>query len=1001
MKESPTVAATIASPMAPRIVVTPARPLSPSITFTACVTPVTANTVKRKAKACTTRMSSTTGISSPVRRASSSTKPSAAPSAGSARRGMTKPRFEISSIRPQTNAGATQTISSNHGVSRPFIAQSIAAPPTTPRATATPPMRGVGIACTLRRPPYVSSSVSRRRCEPLTSTRAPMHANAAAITAAKTTATLGKAAPQHVVFFCCCSLDGNRQTRFPMIDRPWPLSIDADDYRLRPTKCEHPAAPQSGGDVYSALATRDPRRVCRYSSRLIICAGSRNKKSQTRSVAGEDRMSEGFWGRAAALLVGAALCWSALAQESGGPGIPLAPAIAPAGAAPASAPTTTPVQTPTIINQPQPPAAPAPTRPASRAEEPARSAEAQAIDRNDFQEFIAQSSGQTLPLYGYNLFQGTPSTFAPVEKVPVAGVPYKDITRHIRTAVARNFRNFELMVTMGQLRSIQIFVVGQARRPGAYTVSSLSTLINAIFAVGGPSTRGSMRNIQLKRGNSVVAELDLYDLVALGDKSRDVQLLPGDVIYFAPIGSLVALAGSVNNPAIFELKRPATVGQLIELAGGLTTTAQTRRASIERIDERQTRTVDQFSLDYDGLRRPLKDGDLVSVYSISPRFENAVTLRGKVAAPLRYPYKPGMRVRDLIPEREALITADYYARKNLSVLSNQVVQGKLAYDVRRLADEINWDYAVIERLERNELTTTLIPFNLGKALLEDDANNLPLVPGDIVTIFSKTDVGAPVGRRPVVVSLEGEFNAAGVYQARPKETLRQLIGRVGGVTPKAYVFGTEFTRESTRREQEERLKAAVDQLEQELQRASITRARNVVSAEDAASLKQEAEAQRSLVLRLRTLKPTGRLVFNVAEKAAIADLPDIELEDGDRIMLPQSPSQVSVFGTVFNESSFVYDPGHNVGDYLKLAGGPRKQADRSSIYLLRANGSVVSARQAGWFSTSINSEKIMPGDAIVVPEDFERVTWLRALKDWTQVFYQFGLGAAAIKVLSD
>jgi len=756
-------------------------------------------------------------------------------------------------------------------------------------------------------------------------------------------------------------------------------------------------------------------------------------------------MSEGFWGRAAALLVGAALCWSALAQESGGPGIPLAPAIAPAGAAPASAPTTTPVQTPTIINQPQPPAGPAPTRPASRAEEPARSAEAQAIDRNDFQEFIAQSSGQTLPLYGYNLFQGAPSTFAPVENipvtgdyvvgpgdellirawgqidvdyravvdrngmvniprvgsVPVAGVPYKDITRHIRTAVARNFRNFELMVTMGQLRSIQIFVVGQARRPGAYTVSSLSTLINAIFAVGGPSTRGSMRNIQLKRGNSVVAELDLYDLIALGDKSRDVQLLPGDVIYFAPIGSLVALAGSVNNPAIFELKRQATVGQLIELAGGLTTTAQTRRASIERIDERQTRTVDQFSLDYDGLRRPLKDGDLVSVYSISPRFENAVTLRGKVAAPLRYPYKPGMRVRDLIPEREALITADYYARKNLSVLSNQVVQGKLAYDVRRLADEINWDYAVIERLERNELTTTLIPFNLGKALLEDDANNLPLVPGDIVTIFSKTDVGAPVGRRPVVVSLEGEFNAAGVYQARPKETLRQLIGRVGGVTPKAYVFGTEFTRESTRREQEERLKAAVDQLEQELQRASITRARNVVSAEDAASLKQEAEAQRSLVLRLRTLKPTGRLVFNVAEKAAIADLPDIELEDGDRIMLPQSPSQVSVFGTVFNESSFVYDPGHNVGDYLKLAGGPRKQADRSSIYLLRANGSVVSARQAGWFSTSINSEKIMPGDAIVVPEDFERVTWLRALKDWTQVFYQFGLGAAAIKVLSD
>src|SRR5439155_18830989 len=137
-------------------------------------------------------------------------------------------------------------------------------------------------------------------------------------------------------------------------------------------------------------------------------------------------------------------------------------------------------------------------------------------------------------------------------------------------AISRNFRNFDLMVTMGQLRSVQIFVVGQARRPGNYTVSSLSTLVNAIFAAGGPSARGSMRNIQLKRGNNVVTELDLYDLIVSGDKSKDMALLPGDVIYFPPIGPLVALSGSVNNPAIFELKGPASVGRLLERAGGLT-----------------------------------------------------------------------------------------------------------------------------------------------------------------------------------------------------------------------------------------------------------------------------------------------------------------------------------------------------------------------------------------------------------------------------------------------
>jgi polysaccharide biosynthesis/export protein len=117
--------------------------------------------------------------------------------------------------------------------------------------------------------------------------------------------------------------------------------------------------------------------------------------------------------------------------------------------------------------------------------------------------------------------------------------------------------------------------------------------------------------------------------------------------------------------------------------------------------------------------------------------------------------------------------------------------------------------------------------------------------------------------------------------------------------------------------------------------------------------------------------------------------------------VPQEPSQVSVFGTVFNESSFLYDPAMNVGDYLSLAGGPRKQADRGSMYVLRADGSVLSARQSGFLAASVSGVRLMPGDAIVVPEDFERTTWTKDLKDWTQIFYQFGLGAAALKVLKD
>jgi protein involved in polysaccharide export with SLBB domain len=331
-----------------------------------------------------------------------------------------------------------------------------------------------------------------------------------------------------------------------------------------------------------------------------------------------------------------------------------------------------------------------------------------------------------------------------------------------------------------------------------------------------------------------------------------------------------------------------------------------------------------------------------------------------------------------------------------------VTQAQLTANVRRLSDEINWDYAIIERLNRDDLTTSLIPFNLGKAVLENDpANDLPLMPGDVVTVFSKTDVAAPAGRRPVVVSLEGEFSFAGVYQAQPKETLRQLVVRVGGLTGRAYIFGTHFTRDSTRRNQEERLKQALDQLEQDVQRASVTRAQSIASPEDAAAVKQEAEAQRALVSRLRTLQPTGRIVLELPENPTVAHLPDIELEDGDRIVIPQLPSQVSVFGTVFNETSFLFSPDKGVNDYLSLAGGPRKQADKSSIYVLRADGSVVSARQTGFLWASLSNVRLMPGDAIVVPENFERTTWVKDLRDWTQIFYQFGLGAAALKVIRD
>ncbi len=210
---------------------------------------------------------------------------------------------------------------------------------------------------------------------------------------------------------------------------------------------------------------------------------------------------------------------------------------------------------------------------------------------NEFQRFAAASVGRILPVFGASLFERVPTTFAPLERVPVtadyvigpgdeivlrvwgqvnlnlelvvdragavyipqagnvsvSGVQFKQLSGFLKSELGRVFRNFDLNVSMGQLRSIQVFVIGQARRPGTYTVSSLSTLVNVLFASGGPTAQGSMRHIQLKRRDAVVSEIDLYDLLLKGDKSKDARLLPGDVVFIPTAGPQVAVSGSIRN----------------------------------------------------------------------------------------------------------------------------------------------------------------------------------------------------------------------------------------------------------------------------------------------------------------------------------------------------------------------------------------------------------------------------------------------------------------------
>ncbi|WP_322403774.1 SLBB domain-containing protein [Massilia luteola] len=682
---------------------------------------------------------------------------------------------------------------------------------------------------------------------------------------------------------------------------------------------------------------------------------------------------------------------------------------------------------------------------------------------SEFQKFIADNTGKLLPIFGSEFFANTPSTFAPISNapvpsdyplgpgdelmirgwgtididyratidrngtisiptigiVPLAGVKAGDAENVIRAAVGRLYKGVTVNVTFGQLRAITVYVVGQASRPGTYTVSSLSTLVTALFASGGPNANGSMRHVQVKRAGKVAAELDLYSFIAKGDKSADIKLQDGDTIYIPPAGGFVALVGKVNSPAVYELKNNGeTIASLLDFAGGLPVVADPRRAFLERIDSNKNRprSVEEFALNSEGLKHLLKNGDVLNITSITPDFSNAVVLRGNVDQPVRAPFKSGMRVSDLIPNREYLMTRNSIKRQNNVVAIGDDKKdttenaSSIAARIGGLIDEINWDYAVVERVNRSDLSVQLIPFNLGNVFNNPNgADNLQLQPGDTVTIFSQDDVAVPMDKRQVFVRVEGEVKVPGVYQMTAGDTLQTLVAKAGGPTSNAYLFGTAFYREEVRKEQLSNLQRAADRLEAQIRSEESTQASNLraMSTTDAAAAGAQLEAERKIaqerIARFRKLQPSGRIAFGLnPDDRSFAHLPQVTLQNGDRLVVPSKPAFVHVFGAVNVEASPLWKPNTRVSDYLKMS-GIAVDADVDNVFVLRVDGTVVSTDSQGWFFGKIGGVEVMPGDTIVVPEKFDRQTawskFTQGAREWTQILANFGLGAAAVKTL--
>jgi protein involved in polysaccharide export with SLBB domain len=771
--------------------------------------------------------------------------------------------------------------------------------------------------------------------------------------------------------------------------------------------------------------------------------------------------------------------------------------------------------------------------------------------QTEFEQMVADSVGRPLPLFGQSLFVQAPSTFSPIDwmqvpsdyilgpgdelqikiwgqvqaslrvfvdrsgqiyipqvgQVSVAGVHYGDLEQHLKTEISKIFKNFNVTANIGRLRSIQVIVVGDARYPGTYTISSLSTLVNAIFASGGPTPQGSLRHIQVRRDGATITDFDFYDLLIKGDKSKDVRLQPGDIIYIPHVGPLVAIAGSVNSPAIYEMTDHSTLNDLIEIAGNLSPVADTNKITIDRFVEHTARKTLEFPYDEQSRAQQLKDGDIVRVFSIVPRFEDTVTLRGNVANPGRYQWKPGMRVRDLIPDSQALLTRRYWRNRaaivngsateypvrtppsqttpsggnqqqpgngttpNPATPSNAMPNGTtttgvsestqnnppnelpagaagsanpadalyaqnelnpsapqspnpsgsptagqqssqmssttpypnvvrdIAEDVRRYAPEINWDYAIIQRVNPVDLSSKLIWMSPRKAIIEkDEASNLELQPGDIVTIFSQRDISVPQADRSQYAIVEGEVTRPGVYKLENNETLRSVLQRAGGLTPNAYVYGSQLTRESAREDQQKSLDELASTMEVQIRQSAMA----VAASSTPGSLPQMEAAQEAIITQLRNTRATGRVALPVKPKDnSVTDFPDMVMEDNDRLSIPHIPSTVSVVGDVYNPGSFIFEAHNTAGAYLEIAGKGKPQSDLHHAFVLRANGVVVAANNVNglFVGTKFDRLHMYPGDQIVVPYKLPTGAFVRGLQNWTQISAQLAITAAALAVV--
>ncbi len=628
----------------------------------------------------------------------------------------------------------------------------------------------------------------------------------------------------------------------------------------------------------------------------------------------------------------------------------------------------------------------------------------------------------------------------------IAGTALGNAAKVIRREALKYIQGINVRVSLAKLRSIEVYVLGEVNTPGLQMVPAFSTVLNALMRAGGVKKIGSLRRIQVFRDGKLYKKVDLYDFILKGDTKSDVLLKERDVIFVPPIGKTVAIVGAVKQSGIYELKGERSLGDVLHFAGNILPQAFVGRIYLRRYNDNREFVVKDIDTSRikDWRDVPIKDGDLVEISYTYNSWPKIIKLEGNVWRDKIFKYREGIKLSDILTSPSLLRPGSItnfcllYRYDPMTTLFkvkeiplDKVFEHKFdmelkAYDKIVILDRKEYgikykvviegavwkpgEYEYHPGMRLKDLLALAGGVKMGANVGHIELSRQYISPSSVSTrhVFLSYARDGDFGLMPLdyvfvpmvkdayklnTVTISGEVRYPGTYRIRDGERLSDLILRAGGFTPDAYFYGAKYTNEKAREIQRRSIDSLIQELELRANEAVSSQAQTAVSKEGLQAAQVAQIGIQNFINRLKAIKPQGRVtIFLTDMKSFRGSKYDFELSDGDTFYIPRRPNFVAVTGSVYSPGAFLYEPEKRVKDYLKMAGGPTKTADAKHIYVLKANGEVFSNAQGGFFNNFMDY-RLMPGDTIVVPENLERIPYLRLIKDISDIVFKIATTA--------